>query len=752
MKILAHTSFIGTTGYANHARSFFCALNKYHTVKVRNFTVGSGWKRMSNTPHNAEPYITPEMKDMLILQTLFNADKSRGDFPMYDYKGDFEPDVHIILMESNHYYYYEDYKGYKIGFCVFESTRFPEHFFNRLHYFDEMWVPTQWQADSLVEQGYPKEKISIVTEGVDVETFKPIDVIPKKEKFRFLYFGRWDYRKSTTEVLRAFGETFKDIPNVELISSVENPFPYDECKSTEDRMKKFDIYYDNIKYVKFVPREEYIKYLQEGHVFLSCARSEGWNLPLIEALSCGIPALYSNWGGQLQFAQGKGVPVNISHLRPANIMNGEVDGEYCEPDFMDLQSKMIDVYNNYDEYRNNALLDAVKIRNEFNWDKVARDASKILKEKMRKTHSPQEVKINFSDGPFVEILGDIVKEYKVEFIDLKNGNIEYGLDLKSNCWASASKKYHIDWMIKIKGIDNNFYYEHEFNPTGRRVLISFESKSLGDTLAWIPYVEKFRAEKNCKVICSTFHNKLFKDQYPNIEFVEPGSIVLSIYTLFRVGIFRKNGEIDFDRHPIDPKTEPLTKAASDILGLDYVELKPLLPVLSREKKKVVSIATHATAQSKYWNNPTGWQQVVDYIVSKGYEVKLISREEDGYMGNKDPKNVTRVRSGSVENVIKILQESELFIGLGSGLSWLSWAVGTETILISGFTDTFNEPQNGIRRVINKDVCHGCWNKHVFDPSDWYWCPVHKGTDRQFECSKLITSASVIKQIDLALGL
>ena len=70
MKILAHTCFIGVTGYANHAKSFFCALNKYHTVKVRNSTIGSGWKGMNNTPHDNEPYITDEMKDMLILQTL----------------------------------------------------------------------------------------------------------------------------------------------------------------------------------------------------------------------------------------------------------------------------------------------------------------------------------------------------------------------------------------------------------------------------------------------------------------------------------------------------------------------------------------------------------------------------------------------------------------------------------------------------------------------------------------------------------
>ena len=37
------------------------------------------------------------MADMLILQTLFNADKSRNDHPMYDYDGNYKPDVHIVF-------------------------------------------------------------------------------------------------------------------------------------------------------------------------------------------------------------------------------------------------------------------------------------------------------------------------------------------------------------------------------------------------------------------------------------------------------------------------------------------------------------------------------------------------------------------------------------------------------------------------------------------------------------------------------
>ena len=304
MKIFAHTCYIGTTGYANHARSFFIALNKYHTVKVRNFTIGNGWEGMNATPHDKESYITDEMKDMLILQTLFNKD-GREDQPMYGYKGNFKADAHIVLVEMNHYYFYEQYEGYKIAYCVWESTLFPDQFFNQLLKFDEMWVPTQWQYDCLIAQGYPEDKLFIVPEGVDVETFKPIEKVPKKDKFRFLHFGRWDYRKGTTEVLRAFSETFKGRDDVELIASVENPFPNDGLNSTEERIDFHKIDGANINFIKFPKREDYIKYLQEGDVFISCARSEGWNLPLIEAMACGTPSIYSNWGGQLEFAEGK---------------------------------------------------------------------------------------------------------------------------------------------------------------------------------------------------------------------------------------------------------------------------------------------------------------------------------------------------------------------------------------------------------------------------------------------------------------
>jgi len=356
--------------------------------------------------------------------------------------------------------------------------------------------------------------------------------------------------------------------------------------------------------------------------------------------------------------------------------------------------------------------------------------------------------IYFIDGPFVEIKEDGDYLYHVQFINKTNNKVVYELDLKSNHWAKCSIKYHVDWLIKIKGLDNDFYHEHHFNLENQRVFVCFESKSLGDNLAWIPYVEKLRIDRKCNVIVSTFHNELFKAQYPEIEFVLPGTNVGNLYSLYRLGYFYDNNRnLDMTRHPSDPRKEPLMKVATDIMGLTYKELKPKLPTLGKKKKKLVCIATHSTAQCKYWNNPTGWQEVVDHLISKGYEVRLLSREEDGYMGNKNPKGVKQQPKSTIKELIKVLQESEMFIGISSGLSWLAWASGTPTVIISGFTDEDLEPLDGVTRIINKNVCNSCWSNYEFDPGDWNWCPVNKGTERQFECSKVITGGEVIEKIE-----
>ena len=311
MKVQAHTSFIGTTGYANHAQSFFTELDKLTPIKVRNATVGKSWNWPNNTPHNKEPYITPQMKKMLHLQTLFEADKSRSDYPIYHHKEDFQSDIDIILEEHDHYYFYDSYNGYKIGYNVWESTKYSDQFFNQLLTLDELWVPTEWQKEISIKQGYPEDKIFVIPEGVDGKIFKPNPKLKKQDKFQFIIVGRWDYRKGIKESIEGFLKAFPDNQDVELLLNVENPYPTDGMNSTEERLKYYGLEDNRIKILKFLNRKQYIKLLQNANVLISCAKAEGWNLPLIESLACGTPSIYTKCSGQLEFTKSKGLGVEI---------------------------------------------------------------------------------------------------------------------------------------------------------------------------------------------------------------------------------------------------------------------------------------------------------------------------------------------------------------------------------------------------------------------------------------------------------
>jgi autotransporter strand-loop-strand O-heptosyltransferase len=117
------------------------------------------------------------------------------------------------------------------------------------------------------------------------------------------------------------------------------------------------------------------------------------------------------------------------------------------------------------------------------------------------------------------------------------------------------------------------------------------------------------------------------------------------------------------------------------------------------------------------------------------------------MGNIHPTGIEQLPKGPLKKVIRELQKSEAFIGIGSGLSWLAWAVGTPTILISGFSEEYTEPQEGIIRIgAPEGKCRGCFNSHRFDPGDWHWCPMHKGTERQYECTKSISGEKIIQNL------
>lgn len=763
-KLYVHCSYVGNTGYNNHTKDFLRKLSNYCQIKVRNFTVGNSWKGYSEHCHDEEKDITDLDKSILYKQILWVGEGKTEDFPIYkSEEKEFTPDFNLILNETNHHLFYHNYIGPKIAYNVWESTLQPKVFFDKLKEFDELWVPSEWQKQCTIDQGYDPEKIKVVPEGVDVHTFFPEEVEPLEEfkdgRFKFLLFGRWDYRKSTKEIIQTFLKTFSPDEPVDLIVSIDNIWgeQMDGYKTTEERLAAYGLVDDRIKIVHFPSREDYVKYLKTGHIFVSCARSEGWNLPLIEAMACGTPSIYSDCCAQLQFAKGRGIPVNIIGEKPANqhdyarFQMSDLPGNYYEPDFNHLSEMMRLSYEKYDTFKKIALVDSKYIREEFSWEKIGEIGynavmdfyNKIKSEEYKNISNTNRILTNFLEGPRVEIEGPIKKDYYVEFIDADKNEVVHSETIQNGMWTCCGRKYYTNWIIKVDGSEIDRY-----DCSGKKVLIAFESKSMGDTIAWAPYAVDFAKKHNCKVILCTFHNDWFRnlESYKDIDFIEPGQSV-GVYSVFRIGWFKsENGLWDrLDLYPNILNTVPLQQTATDILGLKYYEMSYGIDykVKSRPlEKKYVVFGPNATAGAKEWRLEQ-WQSLATKIREKGYEVITLTQlpfELD------KTKNIC---NKPIQEVMNYLFHAEIFIGLGSGLSWLNWALGKKTVMINGFSQDDHEFKTNIIRVSN-NVCIKCWNDPVlsFDPGDWNWCPVYKGTTKQHICQSSITAEQVFEKLPL----
>jgi autotransporter strand-loop-strand O-heptosyltransferase len=101
-------------------------------------------------------------------------------------------------------------------------------------------------------------------------------------------------------------------------------------------------------------------------------------------------------------------------------------------------------------------------------------------------------------------------------------------------------------------------------------------------------------------------------------------------------------------------------------------------------------------------------------------------------------------------VSNYLHHAKAFIGLGSGLSWLNWALNKHTYMINGFAKDGHEFTDNVTRIYNDNTCIFCWNDEVFvfDAGDWDWCPVYKGTKKQHICQKSITPLQVFNKLKL----
>lgn len=347
-------------------------------------------------------------------------------------------------------------------------------------------------------------------------------------------------------------------------------------------------------------------------------------------------------------------------------------------------------------------------------------------------------------------------EWLVNIIDEDSGNIIFSCTSGAG-WVRSTKKFYVRFRIQVFRKDEHVpFLDTVMDLEKKPVLISFPSGTLGDMIAWFAYAEKFRLKHHCKLTCVMSREiiDLLAGQYPAVNFMTPEdytSANVESYASYRIGLFF-NG--DNSNQPIDFRLVGFHRNAGYILGVDPREEPPKLKLTAERviKEPYVCIAVQSTAQAKHWNNGTGWSEVVAHLKMLGYRVLCIDRSAhggNGFVWNHIPWGAEDF-TGSLplQERVNLLKHASFFVGLPSGLSWLAWACHIPVVLISGFSRPSSEFYTPWR-VFNPHGCYGCWDnpEFEFDHNDFLWCPKYKGTERQFECTRLITGKQVCGVID-----
>ena len=379
---------------------------------------------------------------------------------------------------------------------------------------------------------------------------------------------------------------------------------------------------------------------------------------------------------------------------------------------------------------------------------------------------------SYIDGASLDIIGDDGFTYDVLFYDNTNNELIHREQLRCGNWTKTSRKYFTNWKIIILKNDVEVFSE-ELILKNKVVKIKIDSNALGDNIGWVPYCEEFRKKHNCELIVETTLHEFFKPYYNEITWnaLSDSNSNDEVYAFYSISIginslvhkeqmkklnqnFEKNINIkytpnltffDNNYHPEHPSLIPLQKIGSNFLGLEWKEIRPNFNVASDERpieKKYICISEFASSYGmKEWNNQIGWKTLIQELKNLGYEIVSISKEKSNL------KNIIK-RNGDypLSDRIWYLKHCEFFIGLSSGLSWLSWSVNKKTVMIAGFTEDWYEFQENTIRVKNYNACTGCFNseEHADKLCCYHgsFCPENKN----FECSRKISPKMVIEKL------
>ncbi len=230
-----------------------------------------------------------------------------------------------------------------------------------------------------INSGVNPDKIRYFPWGVDESVFKlvvPKRELPTKKTFRFLYVGGTILRKGFDRVLEAYLQEFTAEDDVCLVVKDVGTTSFYQPQSMQSDIRQAQGCSTNPQIVYY---SEDFSPGQLASLYAACNcivapyRGEGFGLPILEAMACGLAPIVPQGGPTDDFVNNENgffLPTQVIHADGVNNLFGPATEFYVSID--DLRSLMRQASTDWETTRSRGLRASQYVRYNFTWDKSAR--------------------------------------------------------------------------------------------------------------------------------------------------------------------------------------------------------------------------------------------------------------------------------------------------------------------------------------------------------------------------------------------
>ncbi|HXJ92347.1 MAG TPA: glycosyltransferase [Terriglobia bacterium] len=273
----------------------------------------------------------------------------------------------------------------RVGHTMFETDRLPDGWARWCNAMDEVWVPSEFNRETFAAAGVDPHRLRVLPLGVDASLFRPGSKPFQWQQargFKFLSMFDLQDRKGMDLLLKAYLAEFKANEDVCLILKITQHT--DRMADPTALLTYFVEKEAGLSLEKtppiilvqgFVPRAELPRLYASADAFVLPSRGEGFGLPYIEALACGLPVIATRWSSHLDFLHdGNSYLIDIEGLVPASWQDVEyfAGHRWAQPRVEHLRQLMRTVYSNREEARRRAEIGRQEILERWDWSVVVK--------------------------------------------------------------------------------------------------------------------------------------------------------------------------------------------------------------------------------------------------------------------------------------------------------------------------------------------------------------------------------------------